>query len=490
MHIKSLLQSKEKLRLTLAIALIAIFFSSTCFHFFKRFHPHYYAGEIYGKKIPLKKFKDVHNHLKIKARLDYAKMFEQIEPLLNLEERVWEQLILLYNADKKGLKATNKEVIKHISQYPFFQKAKKFDTALYNDILRRVLQIKPKDFEETIREFILVQELTDQVTSNVSLTDTQVLEEYENINEKVEISCIILPYEKYKDTTPPTEQEIQSYYDTHKQDLFVPPSIDIEYVKMDYPEEGGVQKQVETKYKAKAIYEEYQKNPNLKELAQKYKYDSNETGFFNKKNLNHDSSLPLKDLIKSFKLETDQIQEPVKGTKGYIVYKIKNKRKAYAPDFKESRVKIRDILSKEKTKEKSRKKAEEILNKILKTKEDFNQATENTDLTIENVALLPKKEVLYTLGIKNEDKHKLFKLNEKNKISEIISTQKGYAILYLTKFEPIENTTFQEEKDAFREDIINKRKDEIFSNFLKDATKKSKKKANPILDFLNTLPEK
>ncbi len=447
-------------------------------------NPNHFAGSIFHKKISLNRFKEVHSHLVIQNRMEYGNSFEKLLPLLDLENKTWNRLILLYAAGKKGIKVTDKEVITNIAKYPYFHKKANFDAGLYNLILRDSLKIKPKDFEETVRETILLQKLTEAVTANVAVTDQEVVDEYKKRNEKIAAQYCYFPPENYKEETAPTEKEIADYYKNHLKELRIPASINLEYIRMDFPKNGGVQKEVETKYKAKAIVEEYAKNPNLAQLAQKYKFTVKETGFFGKNNLNLESGVPLKELLDCFKAPQGTLQAPVKNEKGYSVYRVKDKRKAYLPSLKEATDQIIKILKNEKAKAKAKAKAQEYWAKFKTDPSKFAEIIKADNLAQDKIPLLPKEEYFYALSLKKEDESKLLPVNDKNPLSEVIESPKGPCILYAEKFEEINQETFEKEKTAFKEMLLNQKKNEVFSDFMLKQIKKADKEENPSLDFL------
>ena len=80
------------------------------------------AGRIFGKKVSTLEYKDALAAARTAAIMQFGDNFEQMQKFLNLEVQAWERLILLYEAKKRKVDATDKEVIELIEKYPFFQR--------------------------------------------------------------------------------------------------------------------------------------------------------------------------------------------------------------------------------------------------------------------------------------------------------------------------------------------------------------------------------
>jgi len=452
--------------------------------------PKFYAGEVFGKKITVEEYQKVYFQNLILTKFRYGQMYETLEPLLNLEEQTWDQIILLREAQNQKIKVSDKDVIDAIAQYKIFFRKKKFDDLLYKQIIRTSLQAEVSDFEHAIRGSLIAEKLNKKITDTLTFSSPQILEEYKKQNTKAKISHTLISTNDYKDKVNLTDQEIHAYYARHKHDFLVPPTIKVEYVRADFPEDAGVQKKVETKFKAKAIRKEHADTPDLKILAEKFKFSIFESAYFHKKQLNFpfgdlETGPGLKmdeayKLLKNiFALEIGEVAEPVEWEKGYLVLKLKEKRPSYIPEFAEAKDKVITILTHKKANQLAKLKANEYLGKIQKEK-DFAQAAKNLGLTLEQTSLLPQKQLLYTLGIQKESYEDFFALTPQKCLSNIIATNQGYAILHLDEFKPADMTEFEKESQSFAEQFTEEKKDEVYNDFLEDVHEKAALKKFPM----------
>jgi len=86
-----------------------------------------YAGTIAGRKIPVSDYIEAYDATKNQMIMQLGEKFFELRKFLNLEERAWERLILLNDAKKRGIRATDREVVELIESYPFFQRNGHFD---------------------------------------------------------------------------------------------------------------------------------------------------------------------------------------------------------------------------------------------------------------------------------------------------------------------------------------------------------------------------
>jgi peptidyl-prolyl cis-trans isomerase D len=74
-------------------------------------------------------------------------------------------------------------------------------------------------FENQMRNEIAQEKLKAFITSSVNVSEDEVQEEYKRTGAAFELSYVILSADKYAEKIQPTEAELRSYYDNHKNDL-------------------------------------------------------------------------------------------------------------------------------------------------------------------------------------------------------------------------------------------------------------------------------
>lgn len=470
-----------------------------------------HAGKIFGKKIPLDAFNKSYRDVRIQAIIRYGEKFNEITRFLNLETETWDRLILLHEARKRKIKIADEDVVKTIQEYPFFQRNGQFDTLLYHDILRYVFRINPRDFEESIRDQITFAKLFEQETRSVSVSDEQVFEAFKTREEKVQVSYVFVSPEQFKNEITFTEEEAQQYYTDHKLEFLAPPTINVEYITLPFPEipeektpdteqpseqqtgtdtgassveaagpEGKEQpaskidpeaEKEAVRQKAAEIFQELLVNPNMQETAPRYNLDVKESGFFSMEqpNLALGWSYDLLDEI--FQLEPNIIHEPFEASGGIHIVKLKEKKDAFVPAHPGIKDKVHEAVLNSKAKGVAQKKAKEHLasihEELSKTKvKDFAKAAKTLDLEIHQTPEFRRGQYLPKIGIAKEFQEAAFTLTEENDISGIVETTNGFCILHLDSYVPVSKEDFERERETLAESLLTQRRNEAFNDFL------------------------
>lgn len=133
-------------------------------------------------------------------------------------------------ADRLGLTASDAEVAAAIREQFKPEDGKPFDQKRYEQsIVERYGSIKV--FEESIRDDISANKLRAFITSGVTVSEEEVLKEYQRKNSKFDLTYVTVnPTDLAKSITP-SEEELRAYYDQNKQNYYISvPQKKIRYV--------------------------------------------------------------------------------------------------------------------------------------------------------------------------------------------------------------------------------------------------------------------
>jgi len=430
-----------------------------------------YAGKIFGKRISFEQFEESRIHARHQALLRYGEQFFKISPFLNLEEEAWNRLILVSEAKRQKIKVGDQEVVESIEALPVFQRDGKFDSLLYNDILRYFFQCKPRTFEEGIRETILISKLFQKETASIQVSDDEVLDYYKKQKEKIQVSYVLLNVENYKKDASFEEKELKEFYEHNKKSFRVPPTINVEYLTLPFAENIPKEEKAKIEEKINQISEELKKNPDLKSTGTKYGVDIQESGFFSQEQPNLKIGWSYELLKKAFELTKGAISPPIETTEGYYILKLKERRSSYIPEFLEIQEKIKDAVLGEKAKQIAATKAAEILKtmkEILRQTPDkkFNELADTVGLSAAQTPLFGKGEYLSTIGVSRDFQDAAFSLNEQNKLSDVVETPKGFCILYFQGREQAKPEDFLKGKEQFTQNLLTEKRSEAINEYL------------------------
>ena len=429
------------------------------------------AGKIFNQRISFDQFEKAMLHTRNQATLRYGENFNKISSLIDLDSETWDRIILLHEAKKQRVKILDQEVIDAIEDFDFFKDNGKFDPAVYERIVRYAFRCEPREFEEGIRESLIIAKLYQLTTASVTISDEEVEKEYRRKNEQIQVNYILFSAQDYKKDAALNPSEAQAYYEQHKESFRLPPAINIQYLNIEYPADANDQGKSDAALQAKKIFEELRANPDLEKIGKKYNLAVNESGFISREQPNLKVGLSFEVLQAAFDLAVNQISEPIETSKGYCVLKVKEKRDAYIPGFQEANEKVNEAVLLEKAREIAKQKGEEYLRQIKealgnKPEGNFTEAAAALGLKTNQTPFFSRGQYLPTVGLSKEFQDTAFSLDDQNKISTLIETAKGYCVLHLDSRLPVDKEKFAKEKEVFAAALQAQKKGEVFTHFL------------------------
>ncbi len=434
-----------------------------------------YAGKIGGKKVSLLEYKDAIDAVKNQAIIQFGDNFPQIEKRINFGALAWDRLLLLAEAKKRKVTASDKEVIEAIESYPFFQKKGVFNTQIYNSMLQYVFRTQPRIFEEQIRQSITLSKLYEALTRNINLSEEEIKKEYQRLNEQLNLDYIAaLPLDLAKGISV-SEEEIKNYFTKNSFRFKQPPSFNLEYIcvpSLDKNEEADANK-------IKTIVSRLNKKEDFTKVAKEFGFTVKETGFFAQTDPIPGigwSSPEIFSIIS--KLKTGEFTPAIYIDKNYYILRLKEKKEAYVPDFQAIKEKVKEVFVGEEAEKAAKQKIEECLAELNAAYKDspkpidFNRLAKKYSLKTGSTGLF--KYGSYIEGIGASDNFFTAGLDLKEgAFSGIIRVPSGFYIIKLKSRIPVDEKKFSEEKSEFARKMLLQKKEEFFSGLLEDLKRKS-----------------
>jgi peptidyl-prolyl cis-trans isomerase D len=216
-----------------AIVLVFIFWGWTARSAFKGEKVHVVA-RINDEVIEPGHFFRAYNNM-LRAYQDvYKDNFKpEIIKMLDLKNRAVDQLIdaslLRQEAESIGLRTSESELRDSIAKADVFKEDGRFNKERYISILR-ANSLTPAEFEESERQRLLVQKIQDLIVAGVHVGEAEALDQYRLQNERVDLHFLKFDAAKYVPEVSVTDEELQAYYDGHKEEFREPERARIEYV--------------------------------------------------------------------------------------------------------------------------------------------------------------------------------------------------------------------------------------------------------------------
>lgn len=431
----------------------------------------------------------------------------QLMPFLT--QRAVEGLImqkaLLVEASRMGLKVTNDELrdsMQRVFANQLFPNGSFVGDQAYSDFVQQNFQLSIPQFESEFKNSLLINKLRNIVEGSATVSDGELMEEYNRRNTKVKFEYAVLTYDDILKQIKPSDAELKAYFEKNK-DLYknaVPEKRKAEYVVIDaaklkdqvqvtpddlkryysqhqeeyrMPEEVNIRQIVirtpapgpdgkvdqkamdAARAKAQEALNKVKAGGNFAEVAKKYSEDAatakngGEVGWVRR------GQVPPEIDKAAFSLNKGQTSDIIQAQGfGLFIIQVADKHAAGLKPLEEVRAQIEPVIAQEK----ATAQAERLANTV-ETQARTNglqTAAQKNGLELVNSGLFTISDSLPGIGGAMEVMQAMFQARE-NSPAESIRTPQGFVIFRVTGIQPPTAPTFEEIKARVESDFKNER---------------------------------
>lgn len=180
-----------------------------------------WAARINGEPIPAQEFFAEARRENDRYRRLFGTQYEQVRKQLQVGrqvvQRLVDQRIMLEEARKLGLGATDDELRQRILSHPAFldDTGQFIGTERYKAVVRRVWDGGIEDFERRLGEEIAIQKWIHLVTEPAAVSDAEVEQRERTRSEKVSFDYVLLPLGEQEHATAVSDAEMEAWYRSH-----------------------------------------------------------------------------------------------------------------------------------------------------------------------------------------------------------------------------------------------------------------------------------
>jgi len=166
----------------------------------------------------------------------------------------------------------------------------------------------------------------------------------------------------------------------------------------------------------------------------------------------------------------------VRTGRGYVFETLVAKQDPYVPKLDEVKERVREELVKQKAREASRQKAQQLA-ASLKSAPDFEKAAKTAGAATQTTELITRDSPIPQLGMAPTITDAAFKLSQGG-VSDPITTDQGTVIIKVLEKQEVTPTELVSNKDRFRDELLADRKNRFFSAYMAKAKDKMRIQVN------------
>jgi peptidyl-prolyl cis-trans isomerase D len=193
----------------------------------------------------------------------------QLASQLDLEGRALDDLItsalLLSEAKRLGLRATDEEVADSIRSIAAFNPDGQFNKEAYLRFLR-LAQIPEEQFVEQQRKSLLVNRMQSLITDGARVSDAELRDRYRVENERVNLRYVKLAWRDLAGTAAVTDEEISAHYQENADRYREPERVAFAYVAYrpgDFTKEADISEEEITRFYEEHVTERFTDPPQV-----------------------------------------------------------------------------------------------------------------------------------------------------------------------------------------------------------------------------------
>lgn len=421
-----------------------------------------------------------------------------------------------YEAKRLGISVSDQERVDRIRQ--ILPTAFNGDTFVGNEAYAQQVQSRFQmtvpAFEELIRSSMVEEKFHKLLTDGVSVSPTEIQEEFRFENEKIKLNYAAANPESLADKINPDDTEIKAYFEQNKLMFQIPEKrvvryglLDLSQLRQNIPVTDDELKAIyqqniqqyevpdrvhaehillttvgktdaevaEIKKQAEDILAQARKKvANFEELAKKYSEDpGSKTKGGDLGWLVHGQTVPEFDKA-AFTLDKGQISDLIRTQYGFHIIKVLDKENAHTKPFDEVKDSIRTPYLLQKVDQQASTIADQMSSQIRQSnKTTLDDLAQKYHLTIAETRPLAPNDPVLELGNSQDVKDEIVRLRP-NELSVPLRTDRGYVVLSLKQTLPAHPGTLEEVRDKIISELRLQKSEQLAQSKVDDLVKRVK----------------
>jgi len=436
-------------------------------------------------------------------------------------ENLINEKVVLAEARRMGLRATDDDLRGYMHQGQLgqllFPEGKFIGQTAYEDFVSRNGYTVPQ-FEQLVKEDILINKLRNLVSASASVTDTEVRQQFDKQNTKVkfdyaffkrddilkslhpaeaelkayydrnkntyvnsipekrQLKYVVIDNAKLLSQTQVTQHDLESYYDQHRDQYRVPEQVNVRHILIKTPlpgPDGKVdQKAIDAaRAKAEDVLKQVKSGGSFAELAKKYSDDPGSAklggslGWIGK-----GRTVPEFEKA-AFSLPKGSTSDLVQSSYGFHIIHVDDKQEAHVKSLDEVKSQIEPLIKQQKAAQEAQKQADQLLNEARSS--SLDKAAGARGLQVISTDFVTSKDALPGIGNDPQFMTTVFGQTA-NAPPDEAQVHQGYAIYEVTAVQPPATPTFEEIRSRVEQEFKNERAAQLLTQKTQELSDKAK----------------
>lgn len=382
----------------------------------------------------------------------------------------------------------------------------------YSSEVRLRLDMSVPEFEEIVRNGLLKEKFSRLITDGISVSPTEVQEEFRRRNEKVKLDYVFIKPDEIASKLDAADAELTAYFEKNKARYTVPEQRVIRYALLDFNQLrqraqvsddevravynariaqyqvpnrvhvehillktiGKTDAEVEEiRKKAEDVLKQAKKGSKFEDLAKKYSEDTTKEKGGDLGWIEQGQTVPEFEKA-AFSLPKGAISDLVKTQFGFHIIKVIDRENAHTKPFEEVRDSLRGPLVLQKADQLASEQADKIAAVIRRSNLTLlDDVAKQFNLSIAETRPVSATDPLLELGNSQEVKGTVFRLRP-GELGQPIRTDRGYVVVSVKEIRPAHPGAFAEVRDKVLTDWKRDRSAELAKSKAEELAKRLK----------------
>lgn len=194
------------------------------------------VATVNGEPVSVEAYREAYSQVVERLRQQFGNqlddaMLENFQVEQQALNQVIDARLLADEARRLHFAVTDRELVASITAIDAFRVNGRFDQQRYERLLN-LNRTTPEAFEKNQRRALLLQKLQDWIDRSVTVSDSEAREFYNWQAARMKVDYVRFDFDRYTDLNP-TDAELRSYFEDHRETYKTPPQVRVRYVHID-----------------------------------------------------------------------------------------------------------------------------------------------------------------------------------------------------------------------------------------------------------------